>query len=639
MPARPGPSRVVGQLEYTSFSYIYKVVSEKGTEMPRRYTPFWGYDWYLVSSRPFLTSRPGRDVPPVPERDYIGWLPAEHVLVWNTREALEPAVGRSRDAHVFQRSSDALAYTLDPGKHDRALLKDMTPPDRTWMGQRFRYPVLGQPPQTEGQAAARLIAHQGNVRFAGGSSAKGKLARQYGELDSALHRLRSALAQPKVIFIFDGTQSMCPYIEATIEAADRIVAAVRRKGISLEMGAVVYKDQADDFQETQVFAPGPDTAALLAKLRALGCRQEPDGDFEESLFKGVYDAWDKALRRQDDAFVTYVLMGDAGSSAKEQIRADAVAAALSGYDPGDGGGLNLYAFHGLRILHPTRNPAERTAMEKFEDDVKGALIAAMERIENPLLVDFDEQGPSLSPHSYHHVDVRSAADREEVALQAAGKIETMIRRLKIMEESALDMLQQGKALGSVASSGASSADEPVATAMMERFLNSVIGEDGVRLAREQRSQIFYRGWVATHDLDGSEIMSPVLFLTRRETSQLLDTAIRVQEESDCESVKAYFRDLIGAVAPEDEQLPIHVLIRKKKGILFRSALLQAPYLEIDSLCSDLKRSQFEELLESFRKLEQFLFTMTTAPEGTAQDVRRYELVSGDFYWVPVGRLP
>ncbi len=366
------PSASAGALQllvYTSLSsYVYGVGLDDPGEERRPYDPRFQYDWYFVSSRAVLNARPGTDA--IGPRDYIGWIRGDHVLIWSTRVGLEPAPGRSRNGHVFAQSDAALKYALNSNRTEGVMLRDDTPTNRTWIGERSRYPLLGQRPQERSGAKAHPIAFQGHVQFS-------------------------------------------------------------------------------------------DSAKTVAK--------RSDGEKSGS---GRFTA---------------------------------------------------------------RRPAIR--------------------------------------------------------------------------------------------------DEPMVTRTMETFIRRHLGEEALQRIREQRTEFHYEGWVPTHDLQGAEIMTPVLFLDAAEAGTLSVIARDVLADTSCYSTYKFFLDLIGTISPESERLPIDVLIEKKYGIRFQSPMLQLPYLEIDSMCSVANHKNFSRLFNSFYELELALEDMR---DDTSS---QYDRVHRKFYWLPMDKLP
>ncbi len=622
--AAPSDSaRVLRELAYTSFSYVYGVGFDDPSEERGPYDPRYGYDWYLVSSRGTLNARPGTDA--VGPRDHIGWLRGDHALIWNTREALEPVVGRTRSANVFDQSDSALNYAMDANSIDRLMLRDDTPISRTWIGQRFRYPVLGQRPQERSGAKARLIAFQGPVRFGGGNTAANR-----GALETALHGLRDTTGEPKIIFIVDGTMSMCDYIADTIETAADIVEGLEDKNIEFEVGAVVYKDKADRTLETQVFSSRKSVASMMSSLRRLDCTQPSDDDYEESLLKGIHDAWGKALRDKS-SLVAYVLMGDAGSSYKEALDFRSVASELA---LNSDGSWNPFAFQAFHILHNYKNPSEKTAIAKFESDVKNRLFGIFEELEEPFL---DLTANRKSPFAYSVLNVYDSSAWQAAAAQAADAIVEWIASVEFIRNRAEEMLVTGAPLidedPAPGRPGQASNDDPVATRIMEAYLRSRLGDTALQLTREQRTQIFYEGWVPTYDAGSAAIMAPVLFLEADEAGNLIFIARDVLADTSCYRVKEFFIDLIGTISPESERLPIHILIEKRQGIRFRSPLLQVPYVDIDNMCTVDNSEKFGRLINSFSELELAL------EEMRGDKAREYSLLDRKFYWLPMDRLP
>jgi len=324
------------------FSHLYKAPQADKANILKANVPAF-HPW-------FVFAREGLDLsdPAAPKGWYRvgaseqapeGWMRAADVFEW--RQALtvaythpgDPAEGRRpvlmfRDRQALEslidsddpaEAADALYSEIDQGRVPEAVVS-MEPKRFVDINEHFYLlPILQfDTVDLEGDEA-RLLQIAAAVPGARGPDTltdadyAGQARAGRGEAAAAdLEKL-----QVDVVFVFDTTRSMQPYIDIT---RDAMQALARRLGKDLRervrFGLIGYRDslkRAPGLEyETRLFTPELVDAATLAKVLAQAkAARVGSGDYQEEVFAGVDRALSAPWREESLRFV--ILVGDASS--------------------------------------------------------------------------------------------------------------------------------------------------------------------------------------------------------------------------------------------------------------------------------------------------------------------------------------
>ena len=271
-----------------------------------------------------------------PRNVLVGWLPAERICDWPTREAVywSPAPPRSTPGLVFKTPEDAIASLRgDPVPTVTSELPAVQGGDvygRRPTPIQMRFPVLDwDRPDVPQRMRNNTLLRIGAIGdFAAGPDGlrnritEEDLARMLAQLAA----IKREAKRVELVFLIDETESMkawLPVVAKTIEAIISRVreTAVRRNGAEVWIAIGYY---GDTFGGTEAATPAPLIPAASPDLeRALRGVSDhaptPDGDVPERVFHGLGQAIQGA-RFSKYARKMVFLFGDMGNKASTGIR-------------------------------------------------------------------------------------------------------------------------------------------------------------------------------------------------------------------------------------------------------------------------------------------------------------------------------
>ena len=271
----------------------------------------------------------------------LGWVPAERVFTWDTREAFQPGNNRKHPIYYFSKKEDLLSYykshpkdnefptcknvpsckkNKNEGKDSELLV--VSPDvgkkiDRSpWPPESFRYAILEQ---SSDPSQPFLIGVPG---------ATPDISRitQHIEKQSKVSEVRD------VVFLIDATKSMEPYLILAGKIAKKIMDKFRLKKEKLKeigelrFGAAIYRDYADELPYQYEVVEDLTTQVRLMKKRlgniAVRRNFERPNDpayYPEAVFQGIVHSirgmnWKQGSRK------LIIHIGDAGNHSRGQDR-------------------------------------------------------------------------------------------------------------------------------------------------------------------------------------------------------------------------------------------------------------------------------------------------------------------------------
>lgn len=344
-----------------------------------------------------------------PEKMFLGWVPAERVLIWNTREALQPNHKRKHPIYYFKKKSDLLAYYQSnqndifpncanvPTCTDKEKLLVISPDTETqidktqWPFDAFRYAVIEKSNIDE-------PIHIG--------------------IPNAIPAVTQVIEKSMptgrdVVFLVDATKSMEQFIPLTIKIAKKIMHNFRkkakyhqRKGLKVDLqnelrfGIAVYRDYECDSDVFEILGNLTDNdyhiASYLHNIEATICN-EVKGDpayYPEALFRGIKDTI-FTMNWNDTAMKQIILIGDAGNDSRgqDQLNAEKIANYLS---------QNNIAFSAIHILNEPLDFSYASAQKSFCQDIRNIIhgIATEEMVS---ATSFEKQGLMIKDTNYEHI--------------------------------------------------------------------------------------------------------------------------------------------------------------------------------------------------------------------------------------------
>ncbi|KPA19201.1 conserved hypothetical protein, secreted [Candidatus Magnetomorum sp. HK-1] len=345
------------------------------------------------------------------EKVFLGWVPAERVLIWNTREALQPNNKRKHPIYYFNKKSDLKSYyqtnkndsfpdcTNISSCSDKDNLLVISPDtnnkiDKTqWPFDAFRYAVI-----------------------------------EKGDIDDPIHigipnaippviqAIEKSIPTGRdVVFLIDATKSMEKFIPLTIQIAQKIMhdfreqEKIQKKEMynsnfdlhnDLRFGIAVYRDyecQSDVFEILGNLTDNHNNIeSYLHNIETTICH-EIEGDpayYPEALFRGIKDTI-FALNWNDTAMKQIILIGDAGnnSRAQDQLSPEKIANHLV---------QKNISFNAIQIINDPPDYAFESAQKLFCKDIRH-IIQFISQEELLTAMTYEKQGLLIKDTDYSFI--------------------------------------------------------------------------------------------------------------------------------------------------------------------------------------------------------------------------------------------
>lgn len=292
--------------------------------------------YVLLGKKPFFYPFEENAIGSV-ENTILGWVPAERVFTWDTREAFQPSKDRKHPIYYFANKEDMQSYYQKHPKDNKFPTCDNVPTcknrkdkellvispdidtkiDRSpWPPEAFRYAILDQE------------ADPGQPFLIGVPGATPDISRitQHIEKQSKVSEIRD------VVFLIDATKSMEPYLVLAGKIAKKIMDKFRLKKDKLKeigelrFGAAIYRDYADELPYQYEVVEDLTTQVSLMKKRLENIsvrrnfeRPNDPAYYPEAVFQGIVHSvrgmnWKQGSRK------LIIHIGDAGNHSRGQDR-------------------------------------------------------------------------------------------------------------------------------------------------------------------------------------------------------------------------------------------------------------------------------------------------------------------------------
>jgi hypothetical protein len=352
----------------------------------------------------------------------LGWVPADRVLIWNTREALQPNPKRKHPIYFFKNKTNLNSYyennqtdifpscNVIPSCVNENNILVISPDNeqridkKPWPFDAFRYAVIEKSSIHEPFHIGISNAIPAVIQVIEGSMPTGR----------------------DVVFLIDATKSMEKYIPLAIKIAKKIMddfrdnERLRKKGTEqmdldlpkneLRFGIAVYRDykcQSDVFEILgQLTNHQSDIEMYLNNIKATICH-ETEGDpayYPEALFRGIKDTA-LAMNWKAKAMKQIILIGDAGndSRGKDQLTPKKISNLLIDRN---------ISFSTIQILNKPHDHAYESAQRSFCQDIR-SIINGIASQELYRAANYEKQNLMVQETDYQHIkkDLQTIVDK------------------------------------------------------------------------------------------------------------------------------------------------------------------------------------------------------------------------------------
>jgi len=310
------------QLKILEFANIYQYYPSQGKP-----------SYVLLGKKPFFYPFEDNSLGSV-KNTILGWVPAERVFTWDTREAFQPNIDRAHPIYYFKNEDDIKSYysshqnddefpncknvpTCSKSKDSELLIispdRDKNIDRSPWPPETFRYAILksGKPDEPF------LIGVPGATTDA-------SRIIQHIEKESKVSEMRD------VVFLIDATMSMKPYLTLAGKIAKDIMKRFRQKKEKLKelgqlrFGAAIYRDYADELPyQFEIVEDLTHQVGLMKKrLENIHVRRNHESPndpayFPEAVFQGIMHCI-KGMNWKQGSRKLIIHIGDAGNHNRGQ---------------------------------------------------------------------------------------------------------------------------------------------------------------------------------------------------------------------------------------------------------------------------------------------------------------------------------
>jgi len=237
----------------------------------------------------------------------LGWVPADRILEWNTREALQPNEKRQYPIYYFKNKSDLISYYRSNYKErepDKKLL--VIKPDAADHIDRSKWPA----------DVMRYTIHDKIDRDKPVKIGISTASLQSTRIGQLIERQSEQAEMKNIVFLIDATQSMKKYIKLT----HKILKAIKKKmgTQNTKYGFAVYRDYKDNqfkFEKIQDLSNQiPDAMKEDFTLPNDEIRNDPSA-FPEAVFQGIIRCID-GMSWDNNSTRLLIHIADAGNDSR-----------------------------------------------------------------------------------------------------------------------------------------------------------------------------------------------------------------------------------------------------------------------------------------------------------------------------------
>jgi len=241
------------------------------------------------------------------ENVILGWVPADRILEWNTREALQPNEKRQYPIYFFKNKSDLIAYYDSNYKYrepDKNLL--VIRPDTADHIDRSKWPPF----------IMRYTIHDKIIKNKPVKIGISTASLQSTRVGQLIERQSEQAEKKNIVFLIDATQSMAKYIPLTHRFLKAIIKKIGAK--NTKYGFAVYRDYKDNkykFERIQDLTNQiPDAMKEDFTKSNDEMRNDPSA-FPEAVFQGIINCINE-MSWEPNSTRLLIHIGDTGNDSR-----------------------------------------------------------------------------------------------------------------------------------------------------------------------------------------------------------------------------------------------------------------------------------------------------------------------------------
>jgi|GEM_PF-2653091 len=321
---------VVDNAEFVNY-YLDPELSMKTGDQTKIFQIFYIYKIFYKSGSPFsYLVGIGDRVGDVSDNNVVkttikGWIPAERVVNWDTRIAVEPnfegvaaeeRLAKGIKTSVFNSYDMCVRFQQGEPVSDKFIAWDSDSYLERKNGEWIRFPLISE------DNNIYSLGVMGSLEDLKGNELL--TTEENADIRAVTGQTSTQLRTINILFVVDGTSSMQQYFQSSIVPAINQIAVTlieNQKLNSFNFGALVYRDADEGDRLTETIPLTPNYDEVMDRLKAVKAIDIADLSAGEALYKGVYEGFRGVLNRDDETNVV-IIIGDAGNREDARTHVD-----------------------------------------------------------------------------------------------------------------------------------------------------------------------------------------------------------------------------------------------------------------------------------------------------------------------------
>lgn len=483
-----------------------------------------------------------------------------------------------------------------------------------------------------------------------------RLDEQIEKLNSANDKQREILEKLKnlnLIIVIDGTQSMGPYFESTIEAIRQGFKyfSMEEDNYKFKVGVVIYRDYADGEEGLVEYLPmiadaaSPVLAKFLKEGGNYGIKSAPaDRTNAEALYKGLEVALDnEKMGYEKDESNMMIVIGDCGNDENDTqcLSKDEIVSRMKA--------------NGINLMTVQVRQKDETAWYSFNSQVTDFLYECVgERYSQVfgsmgIKPDFEERseadGYDLNPYnsegnvaetSFFLGAMRTPQDTGGDRVFAPETVTSLMENIFMSFQDVINT--QGTAVYKIGNTR-TGAQYSEGAKMDSAYVVSKFGLERYKALKAKGDFLAFSGYTPKKSKDGDDYWKSVLFISHDEFNELLTRLSKVEVKSQdrgkyVDAMKGLIRSMIPDIKESDmEEMSNGQIMDLILGLNERTESLSYSLSDINDptvvspenfrrMCKD-----FQDKYENLVSIKESEYTF------------RYENDGAVYYWLPIELLP
>ena len=483
-----------------------------------------------------------------------------------------------------------------------------------------------------------------------------RLDEQIERLNSANDKQREILEQLKnlnLIIVIDGTQSMGPYFESTIEAIQQGFKyfSMEEDNYTFKVGVVIYRDYADGEEGLVEYLPMIDDPASPALAKFLrdggnyGVKSSPaDRTNAEALYKGLEVALDAQLMGYGkDESNMMIVIGDCGNDeddtqclSKEEI-------------------VSRMKANGVNLMTVQVRQKDESAWYSFNSQVTDFLYECIGERYNEIFgslgikPDFEERGDgdgydlipynsqgSVTETSFFLGAMRTPQDTGGDRVFAPEMVTSLMENIFMNFQDVINA--QNSAVYKIGNTR-TGAQYSEGAKMDSAYVVSKFGIERYKALRAKGDFLAFSGYTPKRSDDGYDYWKSVLFISHDELNELLNRLSKVEVKSQdrrkyVDAMKGLIRSMVPDIKESEmQEMSNSEIMALVLGLNERTESLSYSLNDINDQ-TVVSPENFRRMCKDFQDKYENLVAIKES-----EYTFRYENDGAVYYWLPIELLP